>query len=184
MADGESGRNDQRRDVATVPSPMPNARGFRGCDSRSYPSVDPASNWLPISVAAAGLFSCLRCEHLHDQRKPKRDEAMWGAVASRKGGGNNRRGNVAAVPESLPDPACLNDERFSARRVCSGSGCTNVGSRPFASANANANAIGFIVSMATASLSTRRGCRIHRRRVCVGPASSVSLPWIDCRLGQ
>ena len=36
MAGREIGRNDERRDLASVPSPMPNAARFWGCDSRSH----------------------------------------------------------------------------------------------------------------------------------------------------
>ena len=116
MADGESGRNDQRRDVAAIPRPMPNAARFRSCDGRSYARFDPVSAWLPLSLAAAG-GSALSSNWVNSHRKPKRHETVWRAVASRKGSWDNKRRNLATVPEGLPDAARLNDERSSARRV-------------------------------------------------------------------
>ena len=38
-------------------------------------------------------------------------------MASRKGGGDNKRRNLATVPESLPDAARLDDERAAGREA-------------------------------------------------------------------
>jgi hypothetical protein len=131
---------------------------------------------LPISVAATGISSTSSdSDHLNDRRKSKRDEAMWGAMASRKSGGNNRRRNLAAVPESLPGAIRIYDKR-SPRRLRSGR--TSAGS----GAGSCAGAIGFIVSMAAASRSARWEHSVDRSRV--GAGSSVSLSRIDGRLGQ
>jgi hypothetical protein len=159
MAGCESSRDDERRDLAAVPSAMPNAARFRGCDPCSHACCRPTSNWLPLPVAAT-VISSTRSNRLDDRRKPKRDETMWGAVANRKSGGDNWRRNLAAVPESLPGATRINDKR-SPRRLRSSAGCC-------------ANAIGFIVSVAAASRSARWEHRVDRR--CVGARSSVSCP--------
>jgi hypothetical protein len=125
-------------------------------------------------LAATGISST-GSDHLDDRRKPKRDETMWGAVASRKSGRNNRRRNLAAVPESLLGAIRINDKR-SPRRLRSGR--TSAGS----CAVSGANAIGFIVSVAAASRSACWEHRIDGSRV--GAGSSVSLSRIDGRLGQ
>jgi hypothetical protein len=91
MAVREIGRNDEWRDLASVPSPMPNPAWFWSCDSRSSAcSQHPASNGLLIPVANAGR-SCPSSDGLDGRRKPKRHETVWRAVASHKGGWNNRR---------------------------------------------------------------------------------------------
>jgi hypothetical protein len=69
MAVREIGRNDEWRDLASVPSPMPSPAWFWSCDSRSYPSSD-------------GL------DDRREMGKSKRHETVWRAVASRKGNGN------------------------------------------------------------------------------------------------
>ena len=117
MAGREVGGNNEWRDLASVSSPMPNAARFWSCDSRSHASSRPASDWLPLSVAAAG-FSCLSSDDLDGRWKPKRHETVWRAVAGRKSGWNNKRRNLAAVPESLPGAARINDERSAAGRLC------------------------------------------------------------------
>jgi len=174
MAGRESSRNDERRDLAAVPCPMPNAARFWGGDNRSHACYRPTSNWLPISVAATGI-SFTSSDHLNDRRKSKRDETMWGAVASRKSGRNNRRRNLAAVPESLPGSARINDKR-SPRRLRSSR--ASAGSSAFS----GVDAIGFIISVAAASRSARWEQSIDESRV--GAGSSVSLSRIDGRLGQ
>jgi len=74
---------------------------------------------------------------------------VWRAVASRKGGWDNKRRNLATVPESLPGPACLNNDRSAAGRIyasnASASSCVF----------ARADTIGFTLSVAAASNSTR-----------------------------
>jgi hypothetical protein len=108
--------------------------------------------------------------------QPKRHETVWRAVASRKGSWNNRRRNLAAVPEILPGAARLDDKRSAAGRICA----SNAGSRAFASADA----IGFTVSVAAASSSTGWKRRVDRRRIGVAAGGSISLSGIDCCLGQ
>ena len=177
MAVREIGRNDEWRDVASVPSPMPSSAWFWRCDRGSYAcSQHPASNWLPLSVAAAGLFSCPSSDHLNSHRKSKRHETVWRAVASRKGSWNYKWRNLATVPEILPGAARLNDKRSAAGRICA----SNASSCAYASADT----IGFTVPVAAASSSARWKRRVERRRICVGAGSSVSLSRIDCRLGQ
>ena len=97
-------------------------------------------------------------------------------MASRKGRRNNRRRNLATIPEILPGPARLDDKRSVAGRVCA----SNAGSCAYASADA----IGFTVSVAAASSSAGWGRRVNRRRICVGAGSSGSLSRINCGLGQ
>jgi hypothetical protein len=160
--------------LAEVSSPMPNAARFWSWDSRSHAGCRPTSNWLPVSVAATGISST-GSDPLDDWRKPKRDETMRGTVASRKRSGNNSRRNLAAVPESLPGTARINDKR-SPRRLRSGG--TSTGSCAFS----GADAIGFIVSVAAASRSACWEHSVDRSRV--GAGSSVSLSRIDGRLGQ
>ena len=103
---------------------------------------------------------------------------MWGAVASRKGSWDNKRRNLATVPEGLPDAARLDDERAAAGRLCPG--CTSAGSSAFSSADA----IRFTVSVAAAGSSTRWRRGVDRRRIRVVAAGSVSLSRINRRLGQ
>ena len=136
----------------------------------------PRRQMLALSVAAAGLFSCPSSDHVNGHRKPKRHETVWRAVASRKGGWNNRRRNLAPVPEILPGAARLNDEGPDAGRICA----SNTGPCAYASADA----IGFTVSVAAASSSAGWGRRVDRRRISVGAGSSISLSGINCRLGQ
>jgi hypothetical protein len=57
MAVREIGRNDEWRDLASVPSPMPNAAWFWSCDSRSHAGCRAVSGWLHLSMAAAGISS-------------------------------------------------------------------------------------------------------------------------------
>jgi hypothetical protein len=91
MAGREIGGNNERRDLASVFSPMPSAAWFWRCDSRSYASSGPASNRLPPSVAAAGLFSCRSSDHLNstgNQSVVKQCGAQWQAAkAGRTTGG-------------------------------------------------------------------------------------------------
>jgi hypothetical protein len=142
---------------------------------RSYVGPGPASDRLPLSVAAAGRSrSCPSPEHLDGRRKSKRHETVWRAVASRKGSWNNKWRNLATVPEILPGAARLNDKRSAAGRICA----RNAG------AYASADTIGFTVSVAAASSSARWKHRVDRRRICVSAGSSVSLSRIDCRLDQ
>jgi hypothetical protein len=145
---------------------------------RSYVGPGPASDRLPLSVAAASRsHSCPSPAHLDGRRrKPKRDETMWRAVASCKGSWNNRRRNLATVPESLQVAACVNDKRSDARRVCSGSARLCV--------YASADTIGFIVSVAAASSSACWRCGVDRRRISFASAGPVSLSRINGRLGQ
>jgi hypothetical protein len=131
MAGREIGGNNEWRDVASVPSPMPSAAWVWSCDSRSHFSSRPASDRLPLSVAAAGPCSCSSSDQLDGHRKPKRHETVWRAMASRKSGWNNRRRNLAPVPEILPGAARLNDERSAAGWICA----SNAGSCAYASAD-------------------------------------------------
>jgi hypothetical protein len=171
MAGREIGGNDEWRDLASVFSPMPSAAQFRSCNGRSC----SASNWLPVSMAAASLF-CPSSGRTNGHREPERHEAVRRAVASRKGGWDNKRRNLATVPEGLPDAARLDDERAAAGRLCSG--CTSAGSC------SSADAIGFTVSVAAAGISFCWRCGVDRRRIRVAAAGSVSLSRINCRLGQ
>jgi hypothetical protein len=93
MAGREIGGNNEWRDLASVFSPMPSAAWFWSRDS------GPASNGLLVPVANA-CRSGPSSDHLNGHRKSKRHEAVWRAVASRKGGWNNRRRNLATIPES------------------------------------------------------------------------------------
>jgi len=136
-----------------VPSSLKLAPYFRGSNRRLLDSSDP----------------------LDDGREPRRDETMWGAVASRKSSGNNRRRNLAAVPKSLPGAARVNNKRFPRQFR---SGRASAGSCAFS----GGAAIGFTVSVAAASRSTCREPSIDRSRV--GAGSSVSLLGLDGRLGQ
>ena len=178
MAVREIGRNDEWRDLASVPSPMPGPAWFWSCDSGSYAcSQHPASNGLLIPVANAGR-SYPSSDGLDGRWQPKRHETVWRAVASRKGSWNNRRRNLATIPEGLPGAARLDDKRSAARRIYV-SACS-AGSRAFASADT----IRFTVSVAAASNSAGWQPRVDRRRICVGAGSSISLSRINCRLGQ
>jgi hypothetical protein len=152
---------------------MPSAAWFRSCDTRSHASSGPASNRLLVPMANASRSSP-SSDHLNGHRKSKRHETVWRAVASRKGSWNNRRRNLATVPESLPGAARLNDKRSATGRI-------------YASASPSTRAtytIGFTVSVAAASSFTRWKRRVDRRRICVGAGSSISLSRINCRLGQ
>ena len=169
MAGREIGGNNEWRDLASVFSPMPSAAWFWSRDS------GPASNGLLVPVANA-CRSGPSSDHLNGHRKSKRHETVWRAVASRKGGWNNRRRNLATIPEILPGAVRLNNERSAARRICTG----NAGYCAFASASA----IGFTVSVATASNSASWERRVDRSRICVGAGSSISLSRINCRLRQ
>ena len=141
MAVREIGRNDEWRDVASVPSPMPSPAWFWSCDGRSYAcSRHRASNGLLIPVANAGR-SYPSSDGLNGHRKPKRHETVWRAVASRKGGWNNRRRYLATIPEILPSAARLDDNRSAAGRICASS----AGSCAYVSADA----IGFTVCAAS-----------------------------------
>ena len=171
----EIGGNDEWRDVASVPSPMPSPAWFWSCDGRSYAcSRHRASNGLPIPGANAGR-SYPSCDGLNGRRKPKRHETVWRAVASRKGGWNNRRRNLASIPEILPGAARLDDKRSAAGRIYAS---------PSTRAFASTDAIGFTVSVAAASSSTGWQRRVDRRRICVGAGSSILLSGINGRLGQ
>ena len=173
MAGREIGGSDKWRDLASVFSPMPSAAQFRSCNGRSYARSRSASNWLPVSMAAASLF-CPSSARTNGHREPERHEAVWRAVASRKGRWDNKRRNLATVPEGLPDAARLDDERAAAGRLCPG--CT--------SAFSGADAIGFTVSVAAAGISSCWRCGVDRRWIRVAAAGSVSLSRINCRLGQ
>ena len=120
---------------------------------------------------------CPSSGRTNGRREPERHEAVWRAVASRQGGWDNKRRNLATVPEGLPDAARLDDERAAARRLCPG--CTSAGSCAF-----SADAIGFTVSVAAASSSSCWRCGVDRRRIRVAAAGSVSLSRINGRLGQ
>ena len=55
MAGRQSGGNNERRNLATVPRPMPSAAQFWSCYSRTYAcSHHPASNWFLVPVGSAG----------------------------------------------------------------------------------------------------------------------------------
>ena len=179
MAGREIGGNNEWRDLASVFSPMPSAARFWSCDGRSYACSRPASDRFRLSLAAARLFSCPSSDHFNGHRKSKRHETVWRAGASRKGSWNNRRRNLATVPEILPGAARLDDKRSATGRIYA-SASSSTGSRAFASTDS----IGFPVSVAAASNSARWRHRIDRRRICVGAGSSVSLSRINCRLGQ
>src|ERR1700727_592300 len=97
-------------------------------------------------MSAASLY-CPSSGRTNVHREPERHEAVWRAVANRKGGWDNKRRNLATVPEGLPDAARLDDERAAAGRLCPG--CTSAGSCAFSSADA----IGFTVSVAAAGIS-------------------------------
>jgi hypothetical protein len=169
MAGREIGGNNEWRDLASVFSPMPSAAWFWSRDS------GPASNGLLVPVANA-CRSGPSSDHLNGHRKSKRHKTVWRAVASRKGGWNNRRRNLATIPEILPGAARLDDKRSAAGGICA----SNASSCAYASADT----IGFTVPVAAASSSARWKRRVERRRICVGAGSSVSLSRIDCRLGQ
>jgi hypothetical protein len=152
---------------------MPSAAQFWSCYSGSNAcSHHPASNWFLVPVANAGRSAS---GGLARGKQPKRHETVWRAVASRKGGWDNKWRNLATFPESLPGPACLNDERSAAGRNCASDSSY---------AFARADTIGFTVSVAAASSSTRWEHRVDCRRICVAAGSSVSLSRINCRLGQ
>ena len=53
--------------------------------------------------------------------QPKHHETVWRAVASRKGGWNHSRRNLATIPEILPGAARLDDKRSAAGRICASS---------------------------------------------------------------
>jgi hypothetical protein len=114
-----------------------------------------------------------------DGRWQPKHETVWRAVASRKGGWNNRRRNLATIPEILLGAARLDNKRSAAGRIYA-SACSSTGSRAFASADA----IRFTVSVAAAGSSTGWKRRVDRRRICVGAGSSASLSRINGRLGQ
>jgi cation diffusion facilitator CzcD-associated flavoprotein CzcO len=133
-------------------------------------------NGLLNSVANAGR-SYLSSDGLDGRRKSKRHETVWRAVASRKGSWDNRRRNLATIPEILPGAARLDDKRSATRRIYA-SACSSTGSY------ASADAIGFTVSMAAASSSTGWKRRVDRRRICFATAGPVSLSRINGRLGQ
>jgi hypothetical protein len=176
MAVREIGRNDEWRDLASVPSQMPGPAWFWGRDSGSYAcSQHPASNGLLISVANAGR-SCPNSDYLNRHRKPKRHETVWRAAASRKGSCNNRRRNLATIPKILPDAARLDHKRSAAGRICASAAgsCTH----------ASADAIGFTVSVAAASSSTGWKRRVDQSRICFVSAGPVSLSRINGRLGE
>src|SRR3984957_8035693 len=176
MAGREIGGNDEWRDVASVPSPMPNAAWFWSCDRGSYAcSQHPASNGLLIPVANA-CRSYPSSDGLDGRWQPKRHETVWRAVASRKGSWNNRRRNLATIPEILPGAAPLNDKRSAAGGICA----SNAGSCTYASADT----IGLTVSVAAASSSTGWKRRVDRSRICFASAGPVSLSRINGRLGQ
>ena len=90
---------------------------------------------------------------------------------SKSGGGgwDNKRRNLATVPESLPGPLCVNDERSAAGRICASN------ARDSSYAFSRADTIGFTVSVAAASSSTRWERRVDCGRICVAAGSSVSL---------
>jgi hypothetical protein len=89
-------------------------------------------------------------------------------------------GGRSAIEQRLSgsDTARLDYERAAARRLCPA--CTSAGSCAFSSADA----IGFTVSVAAAGLSSCWRCGVHRRRIRIAAAGSVSLSRINCRLGQ
>jgi hypothetical protein len=179
MAGREIGRNDEWRDVASIPGPMPSPAWFWSCDRGSYAcSQHPAFNRLLVPVANAGR-SYPSSDGLDGRWQPKRHETVWRAVASRKGGWNNKRRNLATIPEILPGAARLDDKRSATGRIYA-SACSSTGSRAFASADT----IRFTVSVAAASNSAGWQRRVDRRRICVGAGSSISLSRINCRLGQ
>ena len=108
MAGHEIGRNNEWRDLASVFSPMPSATWFWSCDSRSHASARPASDWLPLSVAAAGLFSCP--SSTGNQSVMKQCGAQWQAAkAAGTTGGTTRpqflkscRAQLAATTSAPP----------------------------------------------------------------------------------
>ena len=59
MAVREIGRNDEWRDVASVPSPMPSAAWFWSCDSRSRASSRPASDGHPVNAIMNYAYAAL-----------------------------------------------------------------------------------------------------------------------------
>jgi hypothetical protein len=120
-------------------------------------------------------ISSTSSDHLDDRRKPKCDERMRRTVASCKGGGHNRRRNLAAVPKGLSRAARIKD-KHSPRRLRSGR--TSAGSCTFS----GTDVIGFIISVAAVSRSARWEHRVDRSRV--GAGSSVSLSRIDGRFGS
>jgi hypothetical protein len=154
----EIGRNEEWRDLASVPSPMPSPAWFWNRDSGSYAcSQHPASNGLLIPVANAGR-SYPSSDGLDRRRKSKRHETVWRAVASCKGSWDSRRRNLATIPEILPGATRLDDKRSATRRIYP-SACSSTGSY------ASADAIGFTVFMAAASSSTGWKRRVDRRRI-------------------
>ena len=178
MAVRQIGRNDEWRDVASVPSPMPSPAGFWSCDSGSYAcSQHPASNGFLIPVANAGR-SYIRSDGLDGRWQPKRHETVWRAAASRKGGWNNRWRNLATVPEILPGAARLNDKRSATGRIYA-SACSSTGSRAFASATQSGSLFrGSGQQLHRLVASRRPEADLRRRR------NSNSLSRINCRLGQ
>jgi hypothetical protein len=179
MAGREIGGNNERRDLASVFSPVPSAAWFWRCDSRSYASSGPASNRLPPSVAAAGLFSRRSSDHLNstgNQSVVKQCGAQWQAA---KAGGTT---GGATWPPFLK--SCRAQLASTTSAPPSGGFMPAPAPAPAPAPFASTDAIGFTVSVATASNCTRWKRRIDRRRVCVGAGSSVSLSGINCRLGQ
>jgi hypothetical protein len=161
------------RDLTSISHPMPNAAWYWSDDGRSDASSRPASNGLRVPMANAS-----GSDHLDGQRKSKRHETVWGAVASRKNSWNDRWRSLATVPEGLSRIARFNDKRSAAERFYAGCTATYINAR------ACASAIGVTVSVAAASGRTRWKRCLDRKWICVGSASSISLSRINCRLGQ
>ena len=130
----------------------------RGCLNRASRNSDP----VPTASTAAGNQSVM-----------KQCGGHWQAG---KGGWNNRRRNLATIPEILPGAVRLGAKRSAAGRICASS----AGSCSYVSADA----IGFTVSVAAASGSTGWKSRVDWKRICAGAGSSGSLSGINCRVGQ
>ena len=81
MAGREIGGNNERRNLAAVPRPMPSAAQFRTCYSRSYArSHHPASNWFLVPVANAAAPVPAASPAASNQSVMKQCGAQWQAA--------------------------------------------------------------------------------------------------------
>jgi hypothetical protein len=126
---------------------MSSAARFWSYDSRSHASSGAASNGLFVPLANARA-SGPSSDRLNGHRKSKRHETVRRTVAIREGSRDDKRRNLATVPESLPGATSLNDERSAPGRIHASAGPTT-GPRAYA----RANTIGFTISVAAASSS-------------------------------
>ena len=154
MAVREIGRNDEWRDLASVPSPMPSPAWFWSCDSGSYACcrTQPQTGSLfPWQTPAAPTSAPTASTAAGNQSVMKQCGAQWQAAkaAGTTGG--------ATWPQFLKACRAQLASTTSARprRICA----ARAGSCAFA----GADAIGFTVSVAAASRSARWEHRVDRR---------------------